>query len=83
MGIILRATTSQPLTELDPPADTGNVADMIFVYILVMENGDRAEEKSVAALRAMHKGDAGSTTWKLFDVVKEKVDSWRRVVFVL
>lgn len=42
-GIILHAATLQWLTEPDPPVDTGNVADIISVYILVMENDDRAK----------------------------------------
>lgn len=51
-GIILHATTLQWLTEPDPPVDTGNVADIISVYILVMENDDRAKKKVAAALGA-------------------------------
>lgn len=41
-GIRLHATTSQRPTEPDRPIRTGNVADIISVYILVMENDDRA-----------------------------------------
>lgn len=44
-GIILHATTLQWLTEPDPPVDTGNVADIISVYVRVMENDDRAEKR--------------------------------------
>lgn len=48
--IILHAPALQWLTEPDPPVDTGNVADIISVYILVMENDDRAKREKVAAL---------------------------------
>lgn len=48
-GIILHTTTSQRLSEPDRPTHTGNVADIISVYILVMENDDRA--MVAAALR--------------------------------
>lgn len=44
-GIILHATTLQWLTEPDPPVCTGNVADIISVYVLVMENDDRAKKR--------------------------------------
>lgn len=44
-GIILHATTLQWLTEPDPPVGTGNVADIISVYVLVMENDDRAKKR--------------------------------------
>lgn len=35
--------TLQWLTEPDPPVDVGNVGDIISVYILVMENDDKAK----------------------------------------
>lgn len=35
--------------------DTGNVADVISVYMLVMENDDKAKKKVAAALRQAHK----------------------------
>ena len=46
--IIQHATTLQWLTEPDPPVGTGNVADIISVYILVVENDNRASEKVAA-----------------------------------
>lgn len=42
---MLHATTLQWLTEPDPPVDTGDVADIISVYVVVMENDDRAKKR--------------------------------------
>lgn len=42
---MLHATTLQWLTEPDPPVDTGDVADIISVYVVVMENDDSAKKR--------------------------------------
>lgn len=52
---MLHATTSQWLTEPDPPVDSGNVADIISVYILVMENDYGAKKKVAAAFKQARK----------------------------
>lgn len=57
--------------------DTGNVADIISVYMLLMENDDKAKKNVAAALRQAHKEMQELTKWKCLKVEKRRVDNLR------